>query len=302
MSKYIMLIEDKSEDYRSLNDYLISINSEYTLLPSVKDFKNFTYSVIHGSKSKCVDTIIKLFSEYKEDIVAVICDLMLEEHGYGRNGEDVIKIIRRDIEISGLRYYTKIIPIFIYTWAQDGQRQRIEALDSGATHLIEKKAGNSSAMELIKAIENTVDVFSRYREYGDIMNKANSSLSNMIISQQEISASVMYDAFRFIRDQLSVLMFGMIRGLGQSQREDLIKLYDKEIKNGLGEDKYMHIQESEWEKWKSSIMEINSNGGIKEFVNSTLDMLENVGLTDSAKGKLFSIMMKGVFGVLSSKK
>jgi hypothetical protein len=279
----------------------------FELLPAFEELPDFINGLTLGQNNKCIENLSLYFEKYREDLVAVVCDLKLTNDPEGRAGEDLIKKIRNNIEIKGISYYTKVVPIFAYTESMD--LNRYVAIDNGATHLIEKKPGDRGALELIKQIDSTVNIYSDYRAYLDYAQGVSSEYFLSLVSdgkalQEEIEGVKwqIEGSMDSIQDQLSMILEGVLMNLSYDKKNEFILLYENELLVSLGEDKYKRFKKDKYKQWVEAVKAINQNGSIKEFVNATIDILNDVGLTASPKGRFFTIALKGIVGILSTSK
>ena len=303
--KYILIIEDEFKDYLLIGDAVREANLPFELLPKEKDFADFILKVVKRKDvTDIVDAISFYFEEYRENIVAVVCDLFLTQDS-ANLGHKAILSIRKYVQVDGLSFYLKYIPIFAYTKSRD--ENRCEAIKAGATHLLEKKE-EQGAKELVMVIDSTLFALSQYATYADLLKNAKEDYYDSLIKSQQAVVETIND-FKLVLEgpmdqfnqQLSLVLEFLLNGMSQSQRERFLEIYENDLSDFLSDRAQCDLKKSEFDKWKEAFSEINKSGGFSESVKAILEILEISDITNSAKGKLLAAAVKGLFGVMSSR-
>ena len=143
----VLVIEDRPDDMdcvkRSLPD-----NCE--VIPTDADFTRVCGNGFHGEtildnheRTTLKDELKKLLEMYHEELVAIVCDLCLDNEKKNKSGG--IEVIRwiRDSKWNGLNLpeeFLKYIPIIVFSSTTDaGKKNQTDALLAGATSLVVKK-------------------------------------------------------------------------------------------------------------------------------------------------------------------
>ncbi|MEE1963099.1 hypothetical protein V1387_10425 [Allomuricauda taeanensis] len=303
MKAKILIIENELADYNRLKEYIDS--SKFQTIPRDQREQDKLIIMLNSkppvkAKEKFLDWLRDIFKQEYENLRLVICDLDLGSFRLG--GEEIIRFIRNDIIIDKKPLYPKLIPIFAYSYHTTGDRGR-KALHYGADFLVEKEEFENLQSQIETTCYRFSDMFID-RSFNDMETYFDRQRALLIennkdlvkrIDRIEMSIKGNHD---LIIKKLDTIFQTVFSGMDELKQKKFYKEFTQEIEYVLTEEQKKKIKQSTYNRIKDSISELADGKDLKQFVDSTYEILDNAGFLGT-KGKVIGAAIKGIFGIIA---
>lgn len=286
MKQKVLIIED---DYKNYLETVERINKEkFDCIPTNQtEFDQMCQKLQSGTIEEYLREIIQ--SCYGE-IRVILCDLKIE----GRNakqGSEIIRFIRNDIEIDNAPLFTRYVPIIAYS-NYSNEPCAEEALRNGANVNIQKKE-NQYFNILVEEYANNfkatfwnanIPSIDRIEKKLDIGMDRNAVLLQEIMAQNE--------------DSFNVLINALFSIMTKEKKEQFYERFKTNIENYISDDEKQKFNQPIWNQIKDAFIAFNSEGGSKQLADTICEILDSAGFLGT-RGKIIAAGVKGIAGFIS---
>ncbi len=300
MKPKILYIENDKDHIKKVRNLL---KDEYDIIPDESEIELLTDEITKGNINGFVRD--KIQNNY-QNLRMIICDLELIE-GNKDGGADVIKFIRKELEVPEKILLPKLIPIIILTNYSDFKYAK-SALENGATHNIDKKNIDKNFFKDI--VMSMIRYYTRaylerdfdYLKYGlNDINKELEKLNNFISFRFDNLEIMVQGEHEEALAKFDLLFNFLFKSFNSDTQQKIFESFKTELENIISPEQQKQLEETTWDKIKKAIKEVNKGGGFKAFVDTSYELLEQAGVLDVIpQGKFIGITIKGIFGILAS--
>ncbi len=305
MKQKILIIEDDNSEYIKIREKIDATKCD--IIPnSIEEFQVFNdliSSDTSESISKYKELIRNIFENDYKTLRLVICDIRFKDGETSLQGYDVISFIRNYIEIQELNLFTKLIPIIAYTNhsnAEEGEK----ALLAGADVNIQKE-GNPHFIKVIdnlcrrfsdSYVNNQISHIENYLEtYKDLLVENNRLITH---SFDNIEFLIKGNHEEIIKN-FGTLFNAVFVNMDSTKQKKFYDDFENEVKDFLSEEQKNKLEQNFWQRVSQAVSELNSEGSLKQFVDTIYELLDNAGILGT-KGKIIGAAIKGGFGLITN--